>query len=293
MRVVVAGATGLVGRVLIDRLSATHVVHALARSACKSSAAIEWHVADLAAPAAAWSLPPQWDATIYLAQSRGYREFPDCAEDMTAVNVQAVVAMLDLSRRRGATRFLLASTANVYGVAHDALDERAAVHPTSFYARTRRAAELLAEPFGDHMNVVVARMFTIYGPGQPRDTLIGSLIGRITSGQAVQVQGTRGLLLSPLYLDDAVDALVRLLERPVASLGFAIVNVAGAQGVGLGELASIIGTVVGRPPIIERVPGPEPGGWIGNSRLLQTLTGWCPSTTLTAGLKQMLSARAE
>lgn len=291
-RVVVAGATGLVGSALIDRLSETHAVHALARSAPRSRDRVAWHQADLAGPPAAWSLPPAWDTTIYLAQSRRYRQFPDGAADVTAVNVQAVVSMLNLSIRGGASRFLLASTANVYAASAAALDESARVEPDSFYARTRRAAELLAEPFAEHLDVMVLRMFTVYGPGQGGDTLIASLVDRIAAGRAIQVQGSRGLLLSPVYLDDAVDAFVRLADRPGSSRGFRIVNVAGGEAVGIEELASMIGAAVGRPPVIEHVAGPEPGGWIGNAALLRSLTGWSPRTTLKQGLQQIVLARA-
>jgi UDP-glucuronate 4-epimerase len=276
----------------MPRLSAAHSVHALARSPGSSSDNIQWHRIDLAGPSALWALPPQWDVTVYLAQSDGYRDFPARATDMSAVNVHGAVAMLDASLRHGATRFLLASTANVYDVAHHAIDEHATVNPTSFYARTRRAAELLAEPFAEQLDVTVARMFTIYGPGQRPDTLIPSVIDRVRAGRAVRVQGERGLLLSPVYLADAVDAIIRLVERPADTRGFTIVNVAGNEFVGVGELASMVGDIVGRQPVVERVPGPEPGGWIGDTSLLRTLTGWNARTTLRQGLEVSVAARA-
>jgi nucleoside-diphosphate-sugar epimerase len=191
---------------------------------------------------------------------------------------------------RGASRFILASTANVYGVSSQPIDERAAIAPASFYARTRHAAEMLAEPFAEHLDVTVARMFTIYGPGQRQDTLIASLIDRVSSGNAVQVQGARGLLLSPLYLSDAVDALASLAERP-AHPGFTTVNVAGSQVVGVEDLARTIGTVIGREPIIDHTPGPEPGGWIGDTAALRALVSWAPKMDLERGLRNTISAR--
>jgi UDP-glucuronate 4-epimerase len=286
MRILVAGATGLIGSALIHRLAASHQVHALARTPRRSDANIEWHHADLASPRAEWQLPPRWDAAVYLAQSRGYRDFPAQAADMAAVNIHAPVALLEESRCRGANQFVLASSANVYNVSHGAIDERQEVNPTSFYARTRRAAELLAEPFGDHLAVKVARMFTVYGPGQRPDTLIASLIDRVTTGRPVQVQGERGLLLSPVYLSDAVDALIAMLEHGVER-GVTIANVAGPEAFGVGELAAVIGEVCGRAPIIERVSGPDPGGWIGNCDRLRALTGWWARTTMREGLNAL------
>lgn len=290
MRVLVAGATGLIGRALVERLSASHAVDAITRRDRTSTANLAWHMVDLAEPAGGWSLPDTWDAAIYLAQSHGYRDFPAQAPDMTAINIQAPIALLEASRLRGASRFILASTANVYGVSPHPIDEQGEVDPSSFYARTRRAAELLAEPFAAHLDVTVARMFTIYGPGQRTDTLIASVIDRVSSGRAVQVQGSRGLLLSPLYLSDAVEALTALVERP-ARPGFTVVNVAGSQAIGVEDLARTIGTVVGREPIIERTPGADPGGWIGNSAALRALVNWTPAIDLERGLRQTIAAR--
>lgn len=291
MRILIAGATGLVGRALVETLSANHSVDALGRRSGAPMANVAWHTVDLAEPASRWPLPDRWDAAIFLAQSQGYRDFPSQAADMTAINVQAPIALLEASRLRRAARFVLASTANVYDASSLPIDERAAVAPASFYARTRRAAEMLAEPFGEHLDVTVARMFTIYGPGQRQDTLIASLIDRVSSGRAVQVQGARGLLLSPLYLSDAVAALAALIERP-AHRGFTVVNVAGAQAIGVEDLACTIGKVVGREPIIERTPGAEPGGWIGNTAALRALVNWTPKIDLDRGLRQTIAAGA-
>ncbi len=291
MRIVVAGATGLIGRALVERLSATHSVDAIARRDGTATANLVWHTVDLAEPAGRWTLPDHWDAAIFVAQSQGYRDFPAQAPDMTAINIQAPIALLEASRLRGASRFILASTANVYGLSHHPIDEQGEVEPASFYARTRWAAELLAEPFASHLDVTVARMFTIYGPGQRPDTLIASVIDRVSSGRAVQVQGSRGLLLSPLYLSDAVEALTALVERP-ARRGFTVVNVAGSQAIGVEELARTIGTVVGREPIIERTPGAEPGGWIGNTAALRALVNWTPKIDLDRGLRQTIAAGA-
>ena len=290
MRILIAGATGLIGSALLSVLSRTHRVYALARTPRPDDAGVQWHVADLAAAPAAWQLPESWDAAIYLAQSSGYREFPQRAADMVAVNVHAPIALLEASRQRGARAFVLASTANVYGLSREAITESGAIHPTTFYARTRRCAESLAEPFGQYLALTIARIFTVYGPGQRPDTLVSSIVDRVVDGQPVQVQGERGLLLSPVYLADAVRALAGLVEHP-AGPGCTTVNVAGDEAVGIGELAALVGRIVSRDAVIERIDGAEPGGWIGDTRLLRSMTGWSPQTTLEQGLQQLVAAR--
>ena len=291
MKILVAGATGLVGRSLVAELSRAHDVHALARSPQPAAPRVQWHIADLSAAPDSWQLPEQWDAAIYLAQSSGYRDFPAKAADMVAVNIHAPIALLEASRKCGAEGFVLASTANVYGVSHQPIDERGGINPTSFYARTRRAAEMLAEPFAQHLGVTIARMFTVYGPGQKPDTLIATVIDRVSGGRAVQLQGERGLLLSPIYLSDAAAALVQLLERRAQPRDFHIVNVAGGETVGLADLATMVGRIVGRDPVFERMSPAEPGGWAGDTTLLRSLTSWSPAITLEQGLQHAVAAR--
>jgi UDP-glucose 4-epimerase len=291
MKVLVTGATGFVGRKLVGALGAAHSVHGLThRDSQAGLPGAEWHSADLSRPASEWRLPDRWDVLVHLAQSAGYREFPQRAFDMVAVNIDALVQLLELSRLRGARRVIMTSSANVYARSHDPIRETGALAPESFYARTKMAAELLCEPYASHCDVVVARMFTIYGPGQRPDMLIGSLIDKVRTGRAIQVQGRRGLLLSPVFVGDAVEALVRLVERPFTEPAFGVFNVAGPDGVDLPELAAHIGRAVGRDPSIEHSPDAEAGGWIGDSTAIRNRLGWLPATGLGAGLAATVSA---
>ena len=63
---------------------------------------------------------------------------------MFAVNVASTSGLLDYARRAGARAFVLASTGGVYDYHPDPIRESEQdPRPTTFYFRSKRAAELL------------------------------------------------------------------------------------------------------------------------------------------------------
>ena len=54
------------------------------------------------------------------------------------------------------------------------------------------------------------RLFTAYGPGQSGQ-LIAELVERVRGGEPIVVEGRRGLLLSPIHVDDIADAVLASL----------------------------------------------------------------------------------
>jgi len=245
---------------------------------------VTWIRADLSRPESDWPLPAAFDAVLYGAQSDGYRDFPARAADMFAVNLQAVMRLLEEARRRGARQFVLLSSANVYRQSAAVIPEEGVVEPSTFYARTKRAAEMLVESYASDMSATVVRPFTVYGPGQRADTLMASLIDRVRRDQPVQVSGARGLLLTPAYVGDVVAALQQLLERD-ARRAFDVFNLGGDEVVDLRALAAHIGAVVGRAPRYEHRDGPDGEGWAADSSAVKRTIGWSPRVCLREGLR--------
>jgi nucleoside-diphosphate-sugar epimerase len=113
MKVLVTGSTGFVASHLLPALATQHEVYALGHDAARipSLEGVEPLVVDLRSARDA-SLPDV-DAVVHLAQANV--PFPDGALDLHAVNTASTVALLDHARRCGASRFVFASSASVYG----------------------------------------------------------------------------------------------------------------------------------------------------------------------------------
>jgi nucleoside-diphosphate-sugar epimerase len=252
MRILLTGATGLIGREVVRQAPADWELVTVARAQVPGVATV---TADLTEPGFASLLPDHLDAVVHLAQARDYRHFPDCAPGVVAVNVTATAALLDHAVRRGAA-VLLASTATVYEPRSEPLTEDAPVRVRSIYAASKRSAELLAIPYAAQVPVRALRIFTTYGP--ERDgRLVADLIHRVDNGHAVTVQGERGLMTSPIHTSDVARAVVAAVQRPPAVGELDLVNVGGAA-LGIRDMAEAIGRRLGREPVFEAREGEPP-----------------------------------
>jgi UDP-glucose 4-epimerase len=244
MTVVVTGATGFLGSVVVELLGRQDEVVALHRpgSASPPVAGVRWIAQDLAAPLSA-QLPDHADAVLHLAQSRRYREFPEGVVDVYAVNAGMTVELLDYARRAGAATFTYASSGAVYESGPEPVHEDDAPRPGNFYAASKRAGELATEQFRSQLHAHVLRFFFIYGPGQ-RNMFIPGVLGRIRDSQEVTLAGADGIHVNPVYVDDAAAAVA-------ATLGLAdsmTLNVAGPDVVSLREIAELGGRALGCAP---------------------------------------------
>jgi UDP-glucose 4-epimerase len=289
MRILITGAAGFVGSHLIEHLTGRHELYAIARRPPPAALAsrAQWIEQDLVTldPDA---LPARIDGVVHLAQSRHYRDFPDGAADVFAVNVGSTFNLLEYARRAGAHAFVLASTGGVYGYRPHPISEREdEPRPTTFYFRSKRSAELLAEAYAGLFAVIVFRPFFVYGAEQ-RSMLIANLIDKVTAGEPIVVDGDPGLSINPIHVGDAVRAF-----EPALELGrSATVNVAGAERVTVSELVRLIGELAGQPPAIEHTQAQPEGDLVADIGRLRELLGVTPAISLAEGLRGAIGVTA-
>ena len=252
MRVLLTGGTGFVGRHLLAALQPAHEVIAPPRS--------ELDLKELDAA----RLPRAIDAVIHAAAEI------DPSPSMRRVNVDGTRALCDWAAEAGARRFLFLSTGGVSAAAR------------SEYAATKAEAEQVVLSHGDDFEVVVARLYFPYGPGQ-RGRFIPNLARRIAAGEPVTLRGANGTRLSVTYIDDAVEALLRLFSAG----GSAVVDVAGAE-TSVREIATILGELLRHPPQF-RVEHDDGQHFIADTRLLRERTGFRPSVSLRDGLARSVA----
>jgi UDP-glucose 4-epimerase len=270
MDILLAGATGFIGSHLRAELAQRHHVFALTRHrGFTDDKDWTWIQADLSDPTNELVVPGKVDAVVWLAQSPAYREFPERAWDVFVVNVGSVMMLLEYARQSRVKLFIFASSANVYPTCHGRISESCPPAPTSFYARSKRIAELLAESYAAYFRCLILRLFTVYGPGQ-METLIPELIERVRQDRPIAAPGNSGLKLTPVYVTDVCKVIQAALETEEISPGFEILNVGGDEALNIRQMGLIIGDVLGKQPRFEMLPGDEPGGWMADNSKLKS-----------------------
>jgi UDP-glucose 4-epimerase len=284
VRVLITGASGLIGSRLVARLAERgDEVVALVRD--PASAPREAHrtvVHDLARPLEA-GIVPATDAIAHLAHHPRVA-VPEHATSLYRLNTMSTQELLDAGRRAGVRRFLYASSGAVFGFSSAPLRETDSRRGRDLYALSKLHAEHLVEIYADYLEPVIVRPFFPYGVGQS-GRLISNLIDRVRDGRPVVLREGGRPRCNPIYVEDAVRAFVAALDGPAPNA----VNVAGDEVVSIGELAAAIGRAVGVEPVFAEEPGEVGHDWVADNARMRELLGPGELVALDDGLRRTVA----
>ena len=289
MRIVLTGATGFIGRHLLPMLAAEHEIVAIARGEPEGVIAdnVTWVEQDLTQPLVRSQLPRRADAVVHLAQSKRYRDFPEGAEDVFAVNVHSTFRLLEWSQQTGIDTFVFASTGGVYGSSDRALSESDRLNPLNFYLSSKSSAESLVSSYSRFFRTVTFRFFFVYGPGQ-QGMLVPSLLERVLAGTTITIEGEPGLRINPIYVDDAARAFPPALALDESDL----FNIAGDEVVTIRDLVHLMEQATGKAAEVAHRAGSLDGDLVGDNTRMKNVLGITPTTSLLDGLQSMVNVRS-
>lgn len=246
MTTLVIGNTGYMGRHLMAGLAAA----GLQAAGASSSDGTGIHP-DTGLLPDSFAVAAGTDAVVYMAQSPRYRD-PDQASHVLAVNVVSAVRAAAAARKAGVRRFIYVSTGTVYAPSFDPLAEDAPVRGADWYSLSKIQGEQAVQMFSSDMDVHIVRPFGIYGPGQT-GRLVPNLMASIQEGRTITLQGRRddpsdadGLRISLCHVDDATSILLQLIQHG----GPARLNLAGEEAASIRTLATLLGELMQRPPVL-------------------------------------------
>lgn len=240
MRILITGATGFIGRHLVERLAPDHQVFALVRKLPPTPiSGVRFIAQDLRFPLDHDRLPSCLDAIIHQAALIHTENAQDDA-DPFAVNVIATWRLLSYARTVGVDTFVHASTGGVYGCSPTPLDENARLNPMDLYSLTKAQAELAVQSAPGSFHRVVLRYCFPYGVGTPNP--IPDYVRRAVRGETIEIIEGGGPSFNPIHISDAVEATIQAL-----SLGRNItVNVAGTENTTFERIARMAAQIAGR-----------------------------------------------
>jgi UDP-glucuronate 4-epimerase len=155
---------------------------------------------------------------VHLASQVGVRYSVQNPRAFIGSNVAGFLNILEGCRRHGIDHLVFASSSSVYGAnehlpysVHDNVD-----HPVSLYAATKKAMELMAHSYSHLYRLPASglRFFTVYGPWGRPDMAVFSFTRAILAGEAISLFNEGRNRRDFTYVDDIVEGVVRVLDRP-------------------------------------------------------------------------------
>ena len=211
----------------------------------------------------------------------------------TKTSVHGAINMLGLAKRLRA-KILQASTSEVYGdpQVHPQTEDYCGhvnpIGPRSCYDEGKRCAEtLFFDYWRQHrLRIKVARIFNTYGPRMhPNDgRVVSNFIVQALLGRDITVFGDGRQTRSFCYVDDMIDALIRLMNTADAVTG--PINIGNPDEFTMLELASmVIELTAARSRIVHRpLPQDDPRQRRPDISKANDALGWAPHTALRDGL---------
>lgn len=232
-KILVTGASGFIGRVLVTRLRAQSLDVLVTSSAD----------GDISSRETLERFAQQDIAHVFHLAGKTF--VPDSWDDPQAfcqTNVMGTISVLEFCRKKHIP--MTCVSAYVYGHPDSLpIEENSAIRPSNPYALTKRLAEEACEFYANTYNfpVTTIRPFNVYGIGQGENFLIPSIIHQVLNESQIVVKD-----LQPrrdyVYLEDLLGALVATLDRPK---GYNVYNVGSGYSLSVKEVIDVIQDVAG------------------------------------------------
>jgi len=256
------------------------------------------------------SAPPA--RVVHLAVQAGVRYSIDNPSAYIQSNLVGFGSVLEACRRHEIEHLVYASSSSVYGGnACLPFSERQGVdHPISLYAASKKANELMAHTYSHlfHLPATGLRFFTVYGPWGRPDMALFLFTRAILEGRPIQVFNQGKMVRDFTYIDDVVEALIRVLDKPATpdadfqadqlvpdpSVSWAphrVFNVGQSRPTMLMHYIQALERALGIKAIMEMLPL-QPGDLLAtaaDTAALEAWIGFVPQTPIDVGIDRFVT----
>ena len=247
---------------------------------------------------------------VHLAAQAGVRYSLVDPHAYVDSNLIGFVNVLEGCRHNGCRHLLYASSSSVYGSnthmpfsVHDNVD-----HPLSLYGASKKANELMAHSYSHLFKLPTTglRFFTVYGPWGRPDMAMWIFASAILGGKPIKLFNHGKMRRDFTYVDDVVESIVRLVERPAASdpnwsgdkpdpgsssAPWRVYNIGNNNPVELLDVVELLEKSIGKKAIRElepMQPGDVPATYADVDALMKEVD-FKPSTPIADGIARFIA----
>lgn len=283
MRILVTGGAGFLGTHLVDRLVAEgHEVTILDR-VLPNRSDVPCIQSDASVTSSSmYPIVVQSEVIYHLAGASNIDTIKTDPIGAVWDTVLSTANLLDICRKaKGFKRFIFVSSVYAYG------------KEGHLYTSTKRCAEELCRDFHTLYGVpyTVLRYGPFYGEGGRRG-IIGIFVRKALAGEPLVIHGDGKQSRHFIYVGDAVEAGLRVLERDIDDR-FGVVM--GATAITMEDLARTVAREVGNECVISYDKAREDAYYEDDDRAVQAslrtqkILGWEPKVGIEEGIRRTVA----
>lgn len=212
------------------------------------------------------------------------------------INVMGTQRLLDGVAKAPVTRFVLASTADVYAPGNEPHRENSPLGSPNIYGTSKETCErllALARQRFTTTRFLTTRFFNIYGPGETNPHVLPDIMACLRKGSVLRL-GNIEPKRDYVYVTDVANALLNLADYEGTSDVF---NIATGESRSVRELVASLEKVIGSKITIETDPAKlrpvERQNLNADISRARNELGWSPKVTIEEGLAETIRLELE
>lgn len=297
-KVVLLGGSGFIGRKLAVELSNYYRVLVLDLATCKEFSRyqnIEFQYFNFTEPNQQMPFLKDANVVVHLISSI----FPHDGTDQLATevekNVLSTIKLLDELKNTDAELVFLSSGGTVYGEGSDSSNpENSALSALCGYSLTKIMIEETIKLYG-HQNDLkykIVRLSNPYGYNADTERMQGAIpifVNKILSGETITIWGDGQNKRDYIFLDDAIDAIIRVIKAPKMQ---EVLNIGSGISYSTLEVLQYIEKYVGEHPTVDIVFSQERRCDVKSNCLdickIRKVIGWEPEHSIEEGIQKVI-----
>ena len=244
-----------------------------------------------------------FDIVVNLAAQAGVRYSIDNPQSYVESNLVGFVNIVECCREFKIKHLVFASSSSVYGMNKDQpfkIQDKTDF-PISLYAATKKSNELLAFSYSHLYKIPTTglRFFTVYGPFGRPDMAYFKFTKSIIEDKPIDVYNNGNMKRDFTYIDDIVDGMLSVLDKPpksnqfdltLSDAPFRVLNIGNNKPISLEEFIECIEKALSKKAIKNELPM-QPGDvpvTYANIDEINKEFGFNPKTNISDGIQKFV-----
>jgi len=236
------------------------------------------------------------DIVYHFAALLGVTASDELPLDTMRINLEGSVNVFKSAMEVGVKDIIFSSSSEVYGNPRELpIREDSAKGPVSAYGVSKLAAEIYAKAYNHDFdtNIKIARFFNVYGPRQSNNFVVSIFLNNALQNKPLRVFGDGSQTRCFTYVEDAVDGVLKVVEKGKINEAY---NIGNNHPTTMLQLAETIKDITGSKSEIvmaaygkdTRLREREIDYRIPSISKMNAL-GWEPKTRIAEGIKKILA----